>query len=70
MIGGELWIVAPDLVADAFWVIEKEQVVNGDDLGRVSRWNQQWMRGVHDVHSSRQQFDWRPFAPVPEIVQD
>jgi hypothetical protein len=70
MIGRELWIVAPDLVAYAFWVIEKEQVVNGDDLGRVSRWNQQRMRGVHDVHASRQQFDWRPFTPVPEIVQD
>ena len=67
--GCELRIVAPDLAVCAFWVIEEEQVVNGDDLGGVSRRNQQWVRGVHDVQRPGQHFDRRPFAPMPEIVQ-
>jgi hypothetical protein len=62
-------IVAPDLVAYAFGMIQEEEVVNGDDLSRVSRWNQQRMRRVHHVDASRQPFDRWPFEPMPEIVQ-
>ncbi len=62
MRGRQLGIVASDLAAYAFGMVQEEEVVNGDDLRRVPGRNQQRMRGMHDVDSARQRLDRRPLG--------
>jgi len=49
---------------------EKEEIVNGHHLRGAARGHQQRMRRVRDVDGARQPFGRRPFAAVPEIVQN
>ena len=70
MVGGQRWVVAPNLGACAARDGQEEEIVDGDDLGRVARGNEQRVRRVHDVGWAGQGLDWRPLGPVPEQVED
>ena len=63
------WIVAPDFRGRPVGVIEEVEVVDGHDLERPPRRQQQRVRGVCDVDRSRQPFHRRPLQAMPGEVQ-
>ena len=50
-------------------MIEKIEIVHGDDARRAPARNHQRVSGVHDVDGSGEHFNRRPLQTVPEEVQ-
>ena len=62
-------IVAPNFRRHLFGMLQKVQVVNGDDLGRASSGDQHRALAVHDITIAGERLDRRPFQPVPQPQQ-
>ena len=65
----QLRVVSADFSACPLRIEEEEQIVDRHDLRRVSRRDQQRMRGVHDIGVAGERFDGRPLDAMPQVIQ-
>jgi len=70
MHGCQLWIVSCDFAARIGRTGQKEQVMNGHDLGGPTRGHQERMGGMCHIHRTSECLNRRPFVAMPEVIQD